>query len=67
MKLIDLFHNYSLRRILKIRKEDHVKMVELLKHTYVESLSVEARQRRWRFIGYTFRHVSNNDHSLALT
>lgn len=44
-KVIDLFLNNSLRRILKIRWQDHVKMTEQLQYASIESLRVKIRQR----------------------
>lgn len=37
----DIFHNNSLKRIIKIRCQDHVEAIELLQHFSVEFFSVE--------------------------
>lgn len=40
-KLIDLFYNSSLRIILKITYQNHVKMTELLQFASIELFSIE--------------------------
>lgn len=47
-KLIDLFYNSSLRIILKITYQDHVKTTELLQFASIELLSIEVWQWRCR-------------------
>ena len=54
-KMIDVFNNKCLRRIIKVRWEDHVSTEELLKQANCRSLSSDVKQRKWKMIGHILR------------
>ena len=66
-KTIDVFNNRCLRRILKIKWQDHVSTVELLKRADLKPLSEEVKWRRWKMIGHILRQDPKNDCNIALT
>ena len=46
-KAVHVFHNRCLRKILRIRWQDHVSTKELLERAGMKPLSVEVMSRRW--------------------
>ena len=66
-KAIDLFHNKSLRKILRIKWQDHVSIKELLERASMKPLSEEVKYRRWNMIGHILRQDRNNDSNIAMS
>ena len=66
-KNVDVFQNKCLRRIYRIKWEDHVSTEELLKRADVRPLSEEIKRRRWKMIGHILRQDQDNDCNIAMT
>ena len=66
-KMLDVFQQKCLRRILKISWEDHVTNEEVLGRAGVHQLSSEVKRRRWKMMGHVLRQGRGNDCSIALT
>ena len=66
-KMIDVFNNKCLRRILKVHWEEHVSTEELLERTRSRPLSNEVKRRRWKMIGHILRQDRNNLTNVAMT
>ena len=66
-RAVDVFHNKCLRRILKIRWQDHISTEELLERADIKALSKEVKLRRWKMIGHILRQDHNIDCSIAMT
>jgi hypothetical protein len=66
-KMIDVFNNKCLRRIMKVRWEDHVSTEELLKQANCRSLSSDVKQRKWKMIGHILRQDRYNLMNVAMT
>ena len=66
-KMLDVFQQKCLRRILKIRWEDHVTNEEVQKRADMEQLSCEVKRRRWKIIGDVLRKDRENECNVALT
>ena len=66
-KLIDVFQNRCLRRILKIKWEDKITTFAILQQADIKRLSNDIRQRRWRYIGHILRQDMANDLNTSLT
>ena len=64
---IDVFHNKCLRRILKIKWQDHVTTRELLEKAKMKFLSEEGKKRRWKMIGHVLRQNRNSRTNIALS
>ena len=58
---IDVFHNKCLRKILRIKWQDHVSSKELFERVSMISLSEEVKYRRWKLKGHFLSHDRNND------
>ena len=65
-KVIDTFQNKCLRKILKIKWEDHINNEELNERSGVRPVSQEVCRRRWKFIGHMLRKDPENDCNVAL-
>ena len=65
-KLIDTFQNKCLRKILKIRWEDHVSNEEINERSGIKLVSLETC-RRWKFIGHMLRKDPENDCNIVLS
>ena len=52
---LDTFQTKCLRRIMKIKWQEHIRNEELLIRTKMEKLSTIIMKRRWKFIGHTLR------------
>ena len=66
-KMLDVFQQKCLRRILKISWEDDATNEEVLRRVGVHQLSSEVKRRRWKMIGHVLRQERGNDCSIALT
>ena len=66
-KLVDTFQNKCLRKILKIKWEDHIKNSEINKRTGIKPVSQEIQRKRWKFIGHMLRKDPGNDFNVALS
>jgi hypothetical protein len=66
-KMMDVFNNKCLRRIMKVRWEDHVSTEELLKQANCRSLSSDVKQRKWKMIGHILRQDRYNLMNVAMT
>jgi hypothetical protein len=66
-KMIDVFNNKCLRRIMKVRWEDRVSTEELLKQANCRSLSSDVKQRKWKMIGHILRQDRYNLINVAMT
>ena len=66
-KVVDVFQNRCLRRILRIHWQDHVSTKDLLERSEMKPLSEEVKLRRWKMIGHILRQDHNNDCNIALT
>ena len=64
---IDVFHNKCLRRILKIKWQDHVTTRELLEKAKMKFLSEEVKRRRWKMIAHVLRQNRNSHTNIALS
>ena len=66
-KLIDVFNNKCLRRIMRVRWEDNVSTDELLEQANCRPLSNEVKRRRWKMIGHVLRQDRHNLMNVAMT
>lgn len=66
-KLIDVFNNKCLRRIMKVHWKDHVSTEELLNQANCSLLSKEVKRRRWKMIGHILRQDRHNLPNVAMT
>ncbi len=66
---INVFQTKCLRRIMKIRWQDHISNSELLTRTGMRQqlLNTEIKRRRWKFIGHTLRQEPDNNCNTAFT
>nr|XP_006822761.1 PREDICTED: uncharacterized protein LOC102806375 [Saccoglossus kowalevskii] len=64
---LNTFQTKCLRRIMKIKWQDHVRNEELLTRTGMEKLSTTVMKRRWKFIGHTLREEPTSICNTALT
>ena len=64
-KAVNVFHNRCLRKIFRIRWQDHVSTKELLERASMKPLSVEVMSRRWKMIGHILRKDHNDDCNVA--
>ena len=65
-KMLQVFQQKCLRRILKICWENHVMNEEMQKRADMEQLSCEVK-RRWKMIGHALRQDRENECNVALT
>ena len=63
---LDIFQSKCLRRIFKIRWEQHVSNETILEMAETGKISGEVRRRRWNWIGHIMRGERNNDCAVAL-
>ena len=66
-KAVNVSHNRRLRRILRIRWQDHVSPKELLERADMKPLSAEVMSRRWKMIGHMLKKDRNDDCSVAMS
>ena len=66
-KAVNVFHNRCLRKIFRIRWQDHVSTKELLERASMKPLSVEVMSRRWKMIGHILRKDRNDDCNVAMS
>ncbi|KAK7486132.1 hypothetical protein BaRGS_00022598, partial [Batillaria attramentaria] len=64
-KRLDIFHTKCLRRVLKIRWQQHVSNKTVLEMAEAEKVSDEVR-RRWNWIGHVLRREPTDDCAVAL-
>ena len=65
-KKLDAFHQWCLRRLLRLSYLLHVTNVEVLRLTRQTQLSTTLRDRRLRFFGHIAKANSRMDHTRAL-
>ena len=63
---LDTFQNKCLRRIFKIRWQQHVSNKTVLEMAEAEKISEEVRRRRWNWIGHVLRKEKTDDCAVAL-
>ena len=63
---LDIFQNKCLRRIFKIRRQQHISNNTVLEMAEVQKISAEVRRRRWNWIGHILRKDSHDDCAVAL-
>ena len=66
-KTVDVFHHRCLRKILRIRWQDHVSTKELLERAGMKPLSVEVMSRKWKMIGHILRKDRRDDCIVAMS
>ena len=66
-KMLNIFQNKCLRKILQVRWEDHRSTEELLERANDKPLSNEVKRRKWKMIGYILREDRNNITNVAMT
>ena len=66
-KQVDIFQNKCLRKILRIKWEDHIKNEEIFERTGIKPVSQEICKRRWKFTGPILRKDQGNDANVALS
>lgn len=64
---IDTFQSKCLRRILKIKWQDHIRNAVVMERAGMERISQDLRKRRWKYIGHTLRKDPENDCMTALS
>ena len=65
-KKLDIFQTKCVRRIFRIRWEQHVTNKEVLGITGADPISEEVRRKRWCWIGHVQSNEVNNDCAVAL-
>ena len=65
-KKLDIFQTKRLRRIYRIRWQQHVTNKEVLEMAGADAISEEVRMKRWYWIGHVLRKEVNNDCAVAL-
>ena len=65
-KKLDIFQSRCLRRIYKIRWQQHVSNTTVLETARMEKISCEIRRRRWNWIGHILRKDRKDDCMIAL-
>ena len=63
---LDSFQNKCLRRIFKIRWQQHISNNTVLEMAEVQKISAEVRRRRWNWIGHILRKDPHDDCAVAL-
>ena len=66
-KRLDIFQTKCLRRIFKIRWQQHTPNSEVLEMAGAEKISDEVRRRRWSWIGHVLRKDRNDNCAVALS
>ena len=64
---LDVFQSRCLRRILKIRWQDHVSNETILERAQMTTVSEEVLRKRWKYIGHILRKEPGNDCVTAMT
>ncbi|KAI4883820.1 hypothetical protein NFI96_002543 [Prochilodus magdalenae] len=62
---LDIFQTKCLRRILRIRWQQHISNRKVLEMAGAEKISEEVRRRRWNWIGHVLRRDRNDDCAVA--
>ncbi len=65
-KKLDTFQTKCLRRIFRIRWQQHVTNKEVLEMEGADPIREEVRRKRWCWIGHVLRKDVNNDCAVAL-
>ena len=65
-KKLDTFQNKCLRRIMRIRWQQHVRNETVLEIAGMEKVSQMVRRKRWNWIGHVLRREQGNDCAVAL-
>ncbi len=65
-KILDTLQNKCLRRILRIRWQQHVTNERVLELAETERVRDEVRRRRWTWIGHALRKHPTSDCAVAL-
>ena len=66
-KMLNTFQNKCLRKIIRVRWEDHRSTEELLERANDKPLSNEVKRRKWKMIGHIVREERNNITNVAMT
>lgn len=66
-KRINVFQNNILRRILKIKWQDEIRIQEILRLSKMRPLSQEMKYRRWKFIAHILWKDHNNNCNITLS
>ena len=60
-RVVDVFHNKCLRRILQIQCQNHINTEELLERAHVKPMNKEVKQLGWNMIGHRLRQDQSSD------
>ena len=68
-KMLNIFQNKCLRKILRVRWEDHTSTKKLLaiEKANDKPLSNEVKRRKWKMMGHILREDRNNITNVAMT
>ena len=66
-KAVDVFQNKCLRKILRIKWEDHISTEELLERAGTRPMSQEVKIRRWKMIGHILRQDKDTDINIVMS
>ena len=66
-KMLNIFQNKCLRKILRVRWKDRTSTEELLERANDKPLSNEVKRRKWKMIGHILREDRNNITNVAMT
>ena len=61
-KMLNMFQNKCLRKILQVQWEDHTSTEELLERANDKLLSSEVKRRKWKMIGHILCEDRNNNY-----
>ena len=65
--MLNIFQNKCLRKVLRVRWEDHTSTEELLERANDKPLSNIVKRRKWKMIGHILREDKNNIPNVTMT
>lgn len=66
-RMIDVSQNKCLRKVLRIRWQEHITTKEVLVRAEIRPISIEVKRRRSKMIDHILRRGKDNDINIALT
>lgn len=66
-RMIDVFQNKCLRKVLRIGWQEHVTAREVLVRAEIRPISIEVKKRRSKMIDHILRRDKDNDINIVLT